>query len=190
VFVQATDDLLRELVLVETYVLQGSPGVAGHVSMGPGTDNTGQGRITDERGIEVFKTARFLFAGDSVNSACKPELHLPVGEPFIDPVDVQLKVVLSAAHFQAFEFELFTDGSAEGPNATPGADFTPLTGIRIFPANTREFVFPVRIFDDGVSEEDEFFGLRAINGLISDQFSCLQNLTGAEGHVRIGWNIN
>jgi hypothetical protein len=184
-------DNVIELNSVETFTVTVSAVNAGDITT-TGSDLVAVGRINDDdlngnqAASAIFQFGSDAVAGSTLFAWCRSEF--PVGEPFIDPVDVQMRITLDHASNRPFEFNLFTGPSAGGTNATAGSDFQAIDRVAVFPANTRTMTFTVRIFDDGVSEGDEFFQLRATDGLIANTQPCEQNLLGGVGDVKIGWN--
>lgn len=153
------------------------------------------GRITDDDDNGNNASAAIIqLGGDAIPSVgnlsggCRNN-DLTVGEPFIDPVNAQFQLTLDHAMNRPFEVRIFTKDSFLTPRATAGSDYQTLDAIFVFPANTRSMTFGVRIFDDGVSEPDEFFHVEAVGRMIAEAQPCEQNEFGAMNEVKIGWNI-
>lgn len=190
VTVTIINDAIIELNNLETFNLIVSPVTAGDLAVGGDLVATGHISDDDQNALTasaIFQLGSDPVAGPGLVGSCRSDL--PIGEPFINPVDVTFRLTLSRASPLAFEFNLFTDTSSAGTNASAGSDFQPIDRVQVFPANTRTMTFTVRIFDDGVSEGDEFFSLRATDGLIANTQPCPQNLLGGDQDVKIGANI-
>lgn len=185
-------DNVIELNSLETFTVTVSALNAGDITVN-GSDLVAVGRISDDdlngnqAASAIFQLGSDAVAGTSLFAWCRADL--PVGEPFIDPADVQMRITLDHASTRPFEFNLFTTGSSKGTNATAGSDFQAQDRVLVFPANTRTMTFNVRIFDDGITEGDEYFQLRATDGLIANTQPCEQNVFGGVGDVKIGWNL-
>lgn len=184
VFVTTFDDNIVELSSVETYNLSVANVNAGDLAVGG--DLLAEGRIFENTPANP-RPAIVQFGSDPVPSGsnlsgrCRP--NLDVGEAFIDPSEIVLRLTIDLLLPFGFEFRLFTDVRQSGGIATPGTDFVPFDTVVVFPAQTRSITFVVRILDDGVTEDSESFAIRATGPMIQDSQPCLQNLLEAISDV-------